>query len=106
MSAIIYPMKPTYTPKKQPSKAEDWHPADVVCALRKAGWSLRRLSKHHNYAQATQLANALRQGWPRGERLIADAIGVEPWEIWPSRYADTTGRRAHDRRFKRPVITD
>ena len=37
--------------KHDPSKkGQDWHPADVKCALEKAGWSLRRLSRHHGYS--------------------------------------------------------
>ncbi|EEJ2444476.1 helix-turn-helix domain-containing protein [Salmonella enterica subsp. enterica serovar 13,23:y:e,n,z15] len=25
--------------------------------------------------------------WPKGERLIAEALGVAPEKIWPSRYS-------------------
>lgn len=80
-------MRRIQTPKK--ASHEDWHPADIVCALRKAGWSLRGLSLHHGYhphglMKVTGLTN--RYGWPKGQQLIADAIGVPPWEIWPSRY--------------------
>ncbi|GKX57363.1 hypothetical protein SOASR030_34750 [Leminorella grimontii] len=35
---------------------------------------------------SSTLANALMRRWPKGERLIAAALGVEPGEIWPSRY--------------------
>ncbi len=71
---------------------EDWHRADIVAALRKAGWSLRRLSLYHGYAPGS-LGQALKRRWPRAERLIADAIGTAPESIWPTRYArkDTTG---------------
>ncbi|WP_233358209.1 helix-turn-helix domain-containing protein [Vibrio cholerae] len=24
--------------------------------------------------------------WPKGERIIAEAIGMTPQEVWPSRY--------------------
>lgn len=71
--------------KKQPEM--DWHRADIVAALRKSGWSLRRLSTHNGYAAATTLTKALDRRWPKGERIIADAIGADPAEIWPSRYA-------------------
>ena len=80
-----------------PKKAapRDWHRADIVAALRKAGWSLRKLSAHHGYRSPTTLATALDRHWPKGERLIADAIGRHPAEIWPSRYPEpTTGRGA------------
>ncbi|EAX0920990.1 transcriptional regulator, partial [Salmonella enterica] len=32
------------------------------------------------------LTNALNRHWPKGERLIAEALGVAPEQIWPSRY--------------------
>ena len=67
---------------------EDWHRADIVAALRKAGWSIRRLSIHHGYASPTTLVHALAHSWPKGERLVAAAIGIDPSEIWPSRYLD------------------
>ncbi len=64
----------------------DWHPADTIAALRKAGWSFRKLSQHHGYSPGT-LKNVLRRRWPKAERLIAEAIGIVPEKIWPSRYA-------------------
>lgn len=75
----------TSEPSKSPH-LDDWHRADIVAALRKQGWSLRRLSQHHGYKSATALNNALDRPWPKGERLIAQAIGVAPEVIWPSRY--------------------
>lgn len=86
-------MNKSRTPKKAPRG--DWHRADIVAALRKAGWSVRRLSLHHGYRSPTTLVHALDRRWPKGERLIAEALGLEPAEIWPSRYPDTgAGRRA------------
>lgn len=63
----------------------DWHPADVIAALRKSGWTLRKLSLHHGY-KPTTLDNALHRRWPKGQRLIAEAIGISPQDIWPGRY--------------------
>lgn len=76
--------------EQRESQPSDWHKADIVAALRKAGWSLRRLSAQHGY-HPQALKNALHRPWPRAERLIAEAIGVEPTTIWPSRY-DAAGR--------------
>jgi len=72
---------------------KDWHRADIVAAVRKAGWSLRKLATHHGYKSATTLTTALDRHWPKGERLIAEAIGTDPMTIWPTRYVgkDTTG---------------
>ena len=69
--------------KKQP--IEDWHRADVVAALRKAGWTLRRLAVHNGYAP-TSLVHALNGDTRRGEKIIADAIGIKPELIWPERF--------------------
>ncbi|MDG4595523.1 MAG: helix-turn-helix transcriptional regulator [Candidatus Contendobacter sp.] len=80
---VLY-IAPMSTNKRNQQKS-DWHPADVVAAIRKAGWSLRRLSIHHGYTP-TALHNALHVRWPKAQRLIAEAIGKQPEQIWPSRY--------------------
>ncbi|EJD6685710.1 TPA: helix-turn-helix domain-containing protein, partial [Klebsiella pneumoniae] len=41
------------------------------------------------------LANALLRPWPKGEKLIADAMGISPEIIWPSRYFDEVGNPVH-----------
>ncbi|AIP94651.1 helix-turn-helix domain-containing protein [Salmonella enterica] len=63
----------------------DWHSADIIAALKKQGTSLSAVSRQAGLASST-LANALTRRWPKGERLIADALGVSPEQIWPSRY--------------------
>jgi len=83
-------MSEKHTPKKQP--LEDWHPADIVATLRKAGWSLSRLSIHHGYKDRGTLKCALSPGWPKGERIIAETLGLHPSDIWPSRYGDKSTR--------------
>jgi len=89
-------MKHKHTAKKQPTQA-DWHKADIKAALEKAGWTLRGLSRHHGYAHSTQLVCVLHRHWPKGERLVAEAIGVKPEEIWPSRYLDKPRKRRQKR---------
>ncbi|ASO12687.1 DNA-binding protein [Salmonella enterica subsp. salamae serovar 57:z29:z42] len=64
---------------------KDWHPADIIAGLRKRGTSLAAVSRNSGLASST-LANALIRHWPKGERLIAEALGVAPEQIWPSRY--------------------
>jgi Ner family transcriptional regulator len=66
-------------------KAQDWHSADIIAGIRKKGTSLAALSRDSGLASST-LANALTRHWPKGERLIAEALGKQPEEIWPSRY--------------------
>lgn len=73
-----------------PPEPEDWHPADVLAALKKRGHSLAGLSVANGY-HPTAAGKALKQPWPALERLVAAAIGVPPEQIWPSRY-DGDGR--------------
>lgn len=65
----------------------DWHRADVLAALKKAGWTLSALSHHHGYGRTTLHATFDRK-WPKGEALIAEAIGLSPQSVWPSRYQE------------------
>jgi Ner family transcriptional regulator len=66
---------------------QDWHPADVLAALKKRGKTLAGISIAHGY-HATAAGKALKHRWPAMEAVIAAAIGVKPEEIWPSRYVD------------------
>ncbi|PPZ23711.1 DNA-binding protein, partial [Escherichia coli] len=61
---------------------QDWHPADIRAALSKKGTNLRQISRKAGLAPDT-LRNALVRPWPKGERLIAQVIGVDPASIWP-----------------------
>lgn len=72
---------------KKPASAEDWHPADIVAAVKKLNSSVHRLSRQNGYSNGS-LSLALRRPWPKGERIIAEFIGVTPQDIWPSRYHD------------------
>lgn len=72
-------------PAKKASR-EDWHPADVKAALEKAGWTLRALAAVHGLTGSTTLSAALVRSYPINEKRIADALGLHPKDIWPSRY--------------------
>ena len=77
------------------NNTQDWHRADIKAALEKAGWSLRSLGKEYGYSPGS-LKLALRKPWPKAEAIIAAAIGVKPWEIWPSRYHNGKPNRPMD----------
>ncbi|XBS69761.1 helix-turn-helix transcriptional regulator [Acerihabitans sp. KWT182] len=77
---------------------KDWHPADIIAALRKKGTTLAALSRSAGLGSST-LANALTRPWPKGEWLIAEALGIQPAIIWPSRYYDGLGNLI-DRKIK------
>lgn len=83
-------------PKKPAPK--DWHPADVIAAVRKAGSNISQLSFAQGYTTPA-LKNALRIPAPRFERIIAEFLGLTPQHIWPSRYhADGTPRSGRGER--------
>lgn len=67
----------------------DWHPADVVAALRKRGTSLRKVGIAHGYKQ---IQNVLTRPWWIVEQLVADELQLDPDQIWPTRYAPGTNR--------------
>ena len=66
-------------------ETSDWHPADVLAALKKRGHNLAGLSVANGY-HPTAAGKALKQQWPALEKLLAEAIGMPPQAIWPSRY--------------------
>ncbi|MEK2035257.1 helix-turn-helix transcriptional regulator [Vibrio parahaemolyticus] len=66
---------------------QDLHRADIIAALKKKGISMSALSRQNGLASTT-LANALDRPWPKGEKIIAKALDLEPSDIWPSRYAE------------------
>ncbi|OTP97278.1 DNA-binding protein [Gilliamella apicola] len=68
--------------------SSDWHPADIIAALKKKGTTLANLSRQSGLSSST-LSNALARPWTKGEFIIAQALDVEPYEIWPSRYIDS-----------------
>lgn len=77
-SAISIPKKTSPT---------DWHKADIICGLWKRGTCMQRLSRESGY-HPHALSMLLYRPWPKGERIIAAALGVKPHEIWPSRYRE------------------
>ena len=76
----------------QTNKQTDWHQAMIVARLRMNGSSLRKLAAD-NKLYPTALSVALIRPWLKAEGIIANAIGVKPSEIWPSRYAHRAEKR-------------
>jgi Ner family transcriptional regulator len=77
----------------QGDETTDWHPADVQAALKKRGRSLAGISTDNGY-HPTAAGKALKKPWPAMEKIIADELGRDPSDIWPSRY--TAGRDQQD----------
>ena len=88
-------------PKPVPQEeVADWHPADILAAVKKRGLSLAKLSVDHGY-HATAAGKALKRSWPALEAVISAAIGVKPEVIWPSRYMNGEPIRAGRGRVSR-----
>lgn len=75
---------------------EDWHHADIIAALHKKNITLSGLSRASGLSNTT-LSNPLTRPWPKGELIIARALGIHPSEIWPSRYFDLRTHQLIDR---------
>jgi len=73
----------------------DWNRIDIVAALHKQGVSIRELSVRAGLKPDT-LKNALSRAYPKAERIIADALGVAPEHIWPSRYLNASRKPSED----------
>lgn len=65
--------------------AQDWHRADVIAALHKSGTTVVALARASGLSDSS-LSNVFYRQWPRGERIIAERLGLSPSLIWPSRY--------------------
>lgn len=64
---------------------EDWSKNKILFLLREKGTTLSSLSRQEGLAART-LNNAFYRPYPKAEKIISEALGVEPSEIWPSRY--------------------
>lgn len=63
----------------------DWTPRKIVFEVHERGETLRSLSLAAGLAEDS-VKNALYRKWPKGQRIIAEALGIAPEVIWPSRY--------------------
>lgn len=70
---------------------EDWHPADIVAALHKRGYTLRDIARAEGLNDSSTLSKAMVQSYPAGERRLAKYAGVPVQMMFPTRYfADGT----------------
>lgn len=72
---------------------DDWHPAKVKMELHMRGITLSGLAEAHGLTSSSTLSAALTRSYPANEKRIADAIGVHPKIIWPSRYNEDGTRK-------------
>jgi len=74
---------------------QDWHPADIKAALHKKGITLAGLAAAHGLSSSSTLSAALTRSYPVNEKRIAEAIGVHPMVIWPTRYHANGDRKLY-----------
>lgn len=70
---------------KQRKSPPGWKRADIVAAIKNAGFTLEKLGTDHGYS-ASAINVALLKQWPAVEKIIAETIGVAAHLIWPPRY--------------------
>ncbi|BCB66531.1 transcriptional regulatory protein [Haemophilus influenzae 3655] len=66
-------------------RSQDMSNHEIRGELMKKGKSLSQLGVENGLAKTT-VRNALDKPYPKGERIIAEALGMKSWDIWPSRY--------------------
>ncbi|WP_272682341.1 helix-turn-helix domain-containing protein [Providencia sp. PROV120] len=71
--------------KEQNASSKNWHRAEIIAEVKKKGSSLASLSRVNGLHKRT-LYNVLDRSWPKGEKIIADFLGLKVSDIWPERY--------------------
>lgn len=64
---------------------KDMHRAYIVAMIKEKGKTLSQLSIEAGLHPRT-LGNVLERKYPKGEKIIADFVGMKPEKIWPTRY--------------------
>lgn len=69
-------------------EGHDWSSKAIYTALEQRGVDLSSLEVEHGFKVGT-MRNVFYRRYPKIQEIIADAIGVSPSVIWPSRYQQT-----------------
>lgn len=69
-----------------PTARKEW----IKYQLRLRGWTLSQLSRAHSGSRHCAIL-AMRQPYPRWERIIAEKLNLKPEVLWPERY-DSNGK--------------
>jgi Ner family transcriptional regulator len=73
----------------------DWDRSRIKAELKARGYTLRRIGEEVGYGNRDSVQGVFSQPRPPAERKIAEVLGVNPQDIWPSRYeADGTPKGA------------
>ncbi|MFN3879835.1 MAG: helix-turn-helix domain-containing protein [Nitrincola lacisaponensis] len=72
--------------KSQTHSQQDWHRQDILAAVRKRGITVAELARQNGYNNSATFYNVFKAPYPKVERIIAKFLGLDPSEIWPTRY--------------------
>lgn len=67
---------------------QDWHPEDIKYGLRKRFGTLAKFAEDAGLSPSQVSSAIYGRTSAAVEAAIADALGVAPSEIWPSRFKD------------------
>ena len=67
----------------RPRVEEGWHQQDILAAIRKRGETVASLNRLHGYKPGV-LRTVFYKRFPKGQRIVADFIGVPVEELWPA----------------------
>ena len=64
------------------------------------GYTFGKLARHYG-VKKTNFTNVKRVPVPKYERIIAEIVGMTPWELWPERY--DSSHNPNRKKGKRPL---
>jgi Ner family transcriptional regulator len=80
-------------PRKAPAPATDWDVYEITAQLKRRGLTVAELGRRNGYAEDSLRMVAIKP-WPKAEKIVADALGLTPEDIWPNRCAERRRRQA------------
>jgi Ner family transcriptional regulator len=80
------------TRRAKPTHVRDWDKNKLLIALRQRDLTWAQLSRENGYPSAV-LRTVTTKRWPKAERIVAEALGLTPQQIWPSRYPATPAQK-------------
>lgn len=70
---------------QDPKRCAAPHREELKAQIRLRGKTMAELSREHGYCDDA-VRIALTRPWPAVERIVADHLEREPWDLWPDRY--------------------
>lgn len=68
-----------------PAAPKVWHQQDILAEIRKRGTTVSALARLHGVQRGT-LNQVFYKRSPKGQRIIAEFLGVSRHELWPHWY--------------------